>query len=166
MFAEEGTATTVDDLGNVVGAVPGATSGGPSVLLAAHLDTVFVAGTPLTVRRDERRLHGPGVGDNSLGVAAILALPRTPPGRRIVPAADILLTGNVGEEGLGNLRGMRAVMDERPGIAAAVAIEATTWAASPTSPSAAAVSGSWSAGQVATVGGISGVRAPSTDSLR
>lgn len=123
LFASEGLATTVDQLGDVVAVIPGVRGGGTAVLLAAHLDTVFVAGTPLRVRRDKTRLHGPGVGDNSLGVAALVALPGLLRAAGFVPAVDLLLTGNVGEEGLGDLRGMRAVMDARPEVAAAVAIE-------------------------------------------
>ena len=126
LFRDAGLAVAVDDLGDVVATVPGAngaTGDGSAVLLAAHLDTVFAAGTPLPIRRDGERLHGPGVGDNSLGVAAVVALPALLAAAGERPAVDLLLTGNVGEEGLGNLRGMRAVMDAHPRIAAAVAAE-------------------------------------------
>ena len=126
VFRDAGLAVAVDDLGDVVATLPGAngaTGDGPAVLLAAHLDTVFAAGTPLPIRRDGERLCGPGVGDNSLGVAAVLSLPALLSAAGERPAVDLLLTGNVGEEGLGNLRGMRAVMDAHPRIAAAVAVE-------------------------------------------
>jgi len=111
-----------DALGNVVARLPGG-GGGPALLLAAHLDTVFPAGTDTAVRRDPFRLHGAGVGDNSLGVAAVLAMPALLRLAGETPAVDVLLTGNVGEEGLGNLIGMRAVMDAFPEIGAAIAIE-------------------------------------------
>lgn len=111
-----------DALGNVVARIPGG-GRGPALLLAAHLDTVFPAGTDTIVRRSGGRLSGAGVGDNSLGVAAVLAVPELLRLAGETPAVDILLTGNVGEEGLGNLVGMRAVMDAFPEIGAAVAIE-------------------------------------------
>lgn len=123
LFAAEGIERSIDALGDVVATVPGARPGGPAVLFAAHLDTVFARGTPLPIRRDGDRLHGPGVGDNSLGVAALVALPGLLRAAGLVPAVDLLLTGNVGEEGLGNLRGMRAVMDHHPRVGAAVAVE-------------------------------------------
>ena len=123
-----GADVTVDALGDVVATVRGAGPSeaereAPAVLVAAHLDTVFPASTRLDVRRDGDRLHGPGIGDNSLGVAALLVLPRLLQALGATPDVDLLLTGNVGEEGLGNLRGMRAVMDAHPRVAAAIAIE-------------------------------------------
>ncbi len=123
LLAEDGVERSVDDLGDVVAVLPGARRDGPAVLLAAHLDTVFSRQTELPIRRDDRHLHGPGVGDNSLGVAAVLALPGLLRAAGLEPEVDLLLTGNVGEEGLGNLRGMRAVMDAHPRIAAAIAVE-------------------------------------------
>ncbi len=113
---------TVDDLGDVVGVVPGRTSG-PPVLLAAHLDTVFPAGTPLPIAEREGRLTGPGVGDNSLGVAALLCVPDLLKEMGVSPEVDVILAAPVGEEGLGNLRGMRAVVDALPRLGVAVAIE-------------------------------------------
>jgi acetylornithine deacetylase/succinyl-diaminopimelate desuccinylase-like protein len=123
---EIGLVTTVDGLGDVVAVVPGAHAGGessPALLLAAHLDTVFVEGTPLPIRREGDRLYGPGIGDNSLGVAAVLMLPALLRAAGLWPSVDLILTGNVGEEGLGNLRGMHAVMDAHPRIGAVIAIE-------------------------------------------
>jgi acetylornithine deacetylase/succinyl-diaminopimelate desuccinylase-like protein len=124
LFAAAGLPVEVDELDDVVATLPGGSgaAGPPRVLIAAHLDTVFAAGTPLPIRRRGDRLIGPGIGDNSLGVASLLALPELlaiagPPG------AEVLLVANVGEEGLGNLRGMRAVMDARPDIGAVVAVE-------------------------------------------
>jgi len=119
---------TVDDLGDVVATVRGAGPSAaseekPAVLLAAHLDTVFPASTRLDIRREHDRLHGPGIGDNSLGVAALVVLPQILHALGATPAVDLLLTGNVGEEGLGNLRGMRAVMDAHPCVGAAIAVE-------------------------------------------
>lgn len=123
LFGSAGSLTVeTDALGDVVARLRGS-GPGPSLLLAAHLDTVFPAGTDLTVRRDGDRVAGPGIGDNSLGVAAVVLVPELLRRLGARPAVDLLLTGNVGEEGLGNLRGMRAVMDRWPEIGAAVAIE-------------------------------------------
>ena len=125
LFAADGLETVVDDLGDVVATLPGQASGPehPAVLLAAHLDTVFARETPLPVSVNGSRLHGPGIGDNSVGIAAVLAIPRVLRAAGEAPPVDVLLTGNVGEEGLGNLRGIRAVMDAQPRIGAVVAVE-------------------------------------------
>jgi tripeptide aminopeptidase len=112
----------VDELGDVVGLVPGRGIG-PKVLIAAHLDTVFPLETDLTIRQEHERLRGPGIGDNSLGIAAAMFLPKLLASAGVEPAVDLLVTGNVGEEGLGNLRGMKAVMDRYSDIGAVIAIE-------------------------------------------
>ncbi|MFN8482731.1 MAG: M20/M25/M40 family metallo-hydrolase [Anaerolineae bacterium] len=112
-----------DEVGNVYGRRPGA-RGGPGILLAAHLDTVFPAGTPIAVRRAYNRLYAPGLVDNSIAVAALLALARALDAAQVATDGDIWLVATVGEEGLGNLRGIRAACDrlgER--VAAAVAVE-------------------------------------------
>jgi len=96
---------------NVYGRIAGAQRG-PALVVSAHTDTVFPQETDLTVRIDEEsgHIYGPGIGDNSTGVAGLLALGKTlqtlPP-----PPTDIWLVANSGEEGLGDLRGMRAAMD-------------------------------------------------------
>lgn len=125
LFAGEGLPTTVDELHDVVATLPGRDSGPdrPAVLLAAHTDSVFAAGTPLAVDRAETTVHGPGIGDNCLGVAALVVLPALLRAVNEQPAVDLLLTGNVGEEGLGNLRGIRAVVDAHHRIGGMAAIE-------------------------------------------
>jgi len=125
LFASAGLAVERDELGDVVARLPGQ-SNERALLLAAHLDTVFPAGTDLLVREEAGLLRGPGIGDNSLGVAAVAMLPEMLRHLGVQPATDILLTGNVGEEGLGNLRGMRAVVDAHPDIGAAIAVEGQT----------------------------------------
>ena len=82
---------------------------------------------PLEVRRSAERLSGPGVGDNSVAVAAAIKLADLLRIAGEVPAVDVLLTGNVGEEGLGNLRGIREVLAARSDIGAVVAWKATIW---------------------------------------
>jgi acetylornithine deacetylase/succinyl-diaminopimelate desuccinylase-like protein len=118
----------VDAIGNVYGRHAG---GGAAedrrrqgLLIAAHLDTVFPAGTDLTVRREESRIYGPGLGDNSLGVAALLHVAQAIVQHSLAHAGDIWFVANVGEEGLGDLRGMRAAVDRLQGqIGAAIALE-------------------------------------------
>lgn len=122
MFQEIGLPVQVDHLGDVVATIAGDGSH-PPVILASHLDTVFAKETPLNVQCSGDRLHGPGVGDNSLSVAALVVLPEVIASVASGGRGDILLVANVGEEGLGNLRGMRAVMDAYPTTAAAVAVE-------------------------------------------
>jgi tripeptide aminopeptidase len=84
--------------------------GGAATVITAHLDTVFPADTPLDPRREGDTLHGPGIGDDCLGLAALLHV-----ARRLAagpPEHPILLAATVGEEGLGDLRGAKAVLDD------------------------------------------------------
>ncbi|HXW92131.1 MAG TPA: M20/M25/M40 family metallo-hydrolase [Terriglobales bacterium] len=99
--------THTDEVGNVFGILPGASR--QFVSLSAHLDTVFPAGTSLNFRRAGNRLYGPGVSDNGAGVTALLAIAAVLRASKIFPSSSILLIGNVGEEGEGNLRGMRHI---------------------------------------------------------
>jgi tripeptide aminopeptidase len=105
LLGEAAVQSTRDAVGNVLAAFG---PEGPAIVFAAHLDTVFPAGTDLTVTRDGERLRGPGIGDNSLGLAAVAHLARRlaahPPRQRVV------LAGTVGEEGLGDLRGAKALV--------------------------------------------------------
>ncbi len=118
------TTVTNDDIGDVIGTIGATSTPDPvQLLLAAHLDTVFPEDTPLVIRRDGLRLYGPGVGDNSISLAALVLLPRLLREAGVELESEVKVTGNVGEEGLGNLRGMRAVMDALPSIGAVVAIE-------------------------------------------
>jgi acetylornithine deacetylase/succinyl-diaminopimelate desuccinylase-like protein len=96
-----------DEVGNVFGIRPG--SGRQVVSLSAHIDTVFPAGTPLNVRQQGNRLYGPGVSDNGAGVTALLAVAAALQSASIAPSVPILFIGNVGEEGEGDLRGMRHI---------------------------------------------------------
>jgi tripeptide aminopeptidase len=126
LFATAGLTTERDAIGDVVGVIPGrppSRAGSSRLVVAAHIDTVFPIGTPLEVRRSAERLSGPGVGDNSVAVAAAIKLADLLRIAGEVPAVDVLLTGNVGEEGLGNLRGLREVLAARSDIGAVVALE-------------------------------------------
>jgi tripeptide aminopeptidase len=96
-----------DDVGNVFGVLAG--SAKEYVSLSAHIDTVFPAGTPLNVRQHGTRLYGPGVSDNGAGVTALLAVAAALQAAKVSPALSVLFIGNVGEEGEGDLRGMRRI---------------------------------------------------------
>jgi len=96
-----------DEVGNILGTLPGKGAGFVSV--SAHIDTVFPAGTPLNVRQQGNRLYGPGVSDNGAGVTALLAIAGAVKSARVSVNSPILFIGNVGEEGEGDLRGMRHI---------------------------------------------------------
>jgi tripeptide aminopeptidase len=84
---------------------------GPTLLIPAHLDTVFPLETDVRVKSEGEILRAPGVGDNSAAVAVLLHVARLLVAEGIEPAGDVVLAATVGEEGLGNLRGIRAVLD-------------------------------------------------------
>jgi len=96
----------IDAEGNAIGLRKG-TGGGGLVVVSAHLDTVFPEGTDVKVKRDGSRLLAPGVGDDSAGLATLLSFVRAMDAAGIKTKSDILFVGDVGEEGLGDLRGMR-----------------------------------------------------------
>jgi len=104
----------VDAVGNVLGVRPGSKTEETLVAVTAHLDTVFAAGTPLNVRREGDRLHGAGISDNGAGIVGLLALPSALRSAQIRNCAGLLFIGNVGEEGEGDLRGMRHIFCESP----------------------------------------------------
>lgn len=102
----------IDDVGNVFGAHPGFMQSGFGqryVALSAHIDTVFPAGTPLNIRQQGSRIYGPGVSDNGAGVTAMLAIAALLRAVKVRHALPFVFIGNVGEEGEGDLRGMRHI---------------------------------------------------------
>lgn len=110
-FRQEGvTDVEVDSTGNVIGRVPGSRGINP-VILSAHLDTVFPVHTDLTLRKEGDRWYGPGLGDNSLGVAGLFGALWGMREQGIDLSGDLWLVANTGEEGLGNLRGMKALVE-------------------------------------------------------
>jgi acetylornithine deacetylase/succinyl-diaminopimelate desuccinylase-like protein len=111
-FAAEGlTDIQMDAVGNVYARLPGADSDQTPLVVTAHMDTVFPKETDLTLRRKTGRVYGPGIGDNSLGLAGLFGLVWLLRGRNIRLPGDLWLVADVGEEGLGNLRGIRAVVE-------------------------------------------------------
>ena len=101
-----------DELGNVFGIRSGTDPNAPYIALSAHIDTVFPAGTPIEVRRDAGKLYGPGVSDNSSGTVALLAIAGAMQAANLSNAAPVLFIGDVGEEGEGDLRGMRHIFQQ------------------------------------------------------
>lgn len=108
----------LDAAGNVLGLLPAthlpADSTGPLVLISAHLDTVFPAETDLSPILDGDRLIAPGASDNGAGLAGMLAILQALIHAQIELPAPILFVGNVGEEGEGDLRGVRHLYRESP----------------------------------------------------
>ncbi len=96
--------------GNVVGRRPGR-GGGPVLAIAAHLDTVFPAGTNLAVRQEGRVYYGPGIGDDAAGLRSVLQVIRALEAAEVETTGDILFVGTVGEEGNGDIRGSKALFD-------------------------------------------------------
>lgn len=103
----------IDAEGNALGLWRGR-GGAPLLGVAAHLDTVFPADTDVTVKRVGTTLRAPGIGDDGRGLAFLLAAARAMKAARVETAGDILFIGNVGEEGLGDLRGTRYLFNKSP----------------------------------------------------
>lgn len=107
------THVRVDNAGNVLGERAGRTRG-PRLVLSAHLDTVFPADVPVTVTRDKNWLRGPGIADDCRGLAVVLAVARALEAAKVQTEGPITFVGTVGEEGLGDLRGVKALYANRP----------------------------------------------------
>lgn len=119
----------LDQAGNALAELPSAVPArddSPVVLLSAHLDTVFPAGTSIGVRESGSRILAPGACDNGAGLTALLAVAAALQEARLSPRTTLLFAANVGEEGEGNLRGMRHLFTGSPyarRIATAFALE-------------------------------------------
>jgi tripeptide aminopeptidase len=101
--------TRIDTAGNVIAERPG-TGNGPTVMLAGHLDTVFPEGTDVKVKRDGNTFAAPGIGDDCRGLAVVLAVAKALNEGQVRTNGRVILVGNVGEEGEGNLRGVRELL--------------------------------------------------------
>lgn len=102
----------IDEIGNVIGILPGTAGQRPAVAISAHLDTVFPVGTELAIREERDRLLGPGVSDNASGIVAMLGIAMAARYAQIRCEADLIFIGNVGEEGEGDLRGIRHIFEK------------------------------------------------------
>jgi acetylornithine deacetylase/succinyl-diaminopimelate desuccinylase-like protein len=103
----------IDSIGNVIAERPGV-GGGPVVVLAAHLDTVFPEETDVTVKRNGTMLRGPGIGDDCRGLAVLLAVAKAMIASNVRTAGTIYFVANVGEEGPGDLRGVKHLFAKPP----------------------------------------------------
>ena len=114
----------IDSEGNVLGIRKG-TGGGPTFLIAAHLDTVFPEGTDTRVELRGGRYYAPGIGDDTRGLAALLSVIDVLNESKINTVGDIIFAGNVGEEGRGDLRGIKAIFRDHPYIDGFVSVDGT-----------------------------------------
>lgn len=113
----------IDSVGNVMAYLPGS-KGGKTVALNAHLDTVFPEGTDVSVTQRNDTLFAPGIGDDTRGLAMLLTIAKTLKEQEIQTTSDVLLVATVGEEGLGDLRGVKEVFSERgPSIDSWISID-------------------------------------------
>jgi len=101
----------VDKVGNVLATYPGAAPR-PHVVIAAHLDTVFPEGTDVRVKRDGAILRGPGIGDDCRGLGVLVAIAREMKKANVRTQGTVTFVANVGEEGLGDLRGVKQLFKE------------------------------------------------------
>lgn len=105
---------TVDAIGNVTGRRPGP-DGAPKIMVVSHMDTVFPAGTDVKVRIEGDTAHGPGIRDNSSAVASLINLVQVLDESGLSLPCDLVVAASVGEEGLGDLRGVRQLMETYKG---------------------------------------------------
>jgi tripeptide aminopeptidase len=117
-----GLDATIDPEGNVIGLRKG-TGNGPTLLISAHLDTVFPAGTDVKVTEKDGRLLAPGISDDTRGLAVLLSWLKVLNDNNIQTVGDLVIVGNVGEEGLGNLRGMKRIFADHLDIDGMVGLE-------------------------------------------
>jgi tripeptide aminopeptidase len=116
------TDVSIDAAGNVIGKRAGR-GRGPLLIVSAHLDTVFPAGTDVTVKQSGARYLAPGIIDDARGLVAVLSVLRALQSQRIATDGDVWFVGTVGEEALGNLKGVRALFADQPGIDGFISVD-------------------------------------------
>jgi tripeptide aminopeptidase len=114
---------SIDSEGNVIALRKGSGGGRPRLVVSAHLDTVFPEGTDVTVKEKDGAIVAPGIGDDSRGLAAMLSLIKVMNENQIATVGDILFVGTVGEEELGNLRGVKALFRDHTDIDGFISID-------------------------------------------
>lgn len=115
----------IDKEGNVIARRPGARRNGPLLVLSAHLDTVFSADTNVKVREEGNRYYGAGIADDARGLAVLLTVLRAMQEHQLRTQGDVLFVATVGEEGLGNLRGVKALFRDRQDIDGFISVDGT-----------------------------------------
>jgi acetylornithine deacetylase/succinyl-diaminopimelate desuccinylase-like protein len=114
---------SIDAEGNVIALRKGSGGGRPKLVVSAHLDTVFPEGTDVTVKEKDGAIVAPGIGDDSRGLAAMLSLIKVMNENQIATVGDIMFVGTVGEEELGNLRGVKALFRDHTDIDGFISID-------------------------------------------
>jgi acetylornithine deacetylase/succinyl-diaminopimelate desuccinylase-like protein len=114
---------SIDAEGNVVALRKGSGGGRPKLVVSAHLDTVFPEGTDVTVKEKDGVILAPGIGDDSRGLAALLSLIKSINANGIATVGDVMFVGTVGEEELGNLRGVKALFRDHADIDGFISID-------------------------------------------
>jgi tripeptide aminopeptidase len=114
---------SIDAEGNVIALRKGSGEGRPRLVVSAHLDTVFPEGTDVTVKEKDGVILAPGIGDDSRGLAALLSLIKSINGNAIATVGDVMFVGTVGEEELGNLRGVKALFRDHADIDGFISID-------------------------------------------
>jgi len=128
LLRERGYTPEIDEISNVYTIRPGKQlphpeqTQRPVLMLLAHMDTVFPPDTPIIIRREGDILRGPGIGDNSIGIAAMITLLETLDALHIETETNIIAVANVGEEGLGNLRGASKAIERYRNVLGAVIV--------------------------------------------
>ncbi|HXM81568.1 MAG TPA: M20/M25/M40 family metallo-hydrolase [Burkholderiales bacterium] len=112
----------IDREGNVIGVRKGR-GGGPKLVISAHLDTVFPEGTDVTVKEKDGRYYAPGIGDDTRGLVELLAVIRAMNANALRTVGDVLFVGTVGEEELGDLRGVKALFRDHPDIDGFISVD-------------------------------------------
>src|SRR6266446_4221263 len=113
----------IDSEGNVIGLRKGSGGGRPKLVVSAHLDTVFPEGTDVSVKEKDGVILAPGIGDDSRGLAAMLSLIKSMNANGIATIGDVMFVGTVGEEELGNLRGVKALFRDHADIDGFISID-------------------------------------------
>ena len=114
---------SIDTEGNVMALRKGSGGGRPKLVVSAHLDTVFPEGTDVTVKEKDGVILAPGIGDDSRGLAALLSLIKSINANQIATVGDMMFVGTVGEEELGNLRGVKALFRDHTDIDGFISID-------------------------------------------
>ena len=113
----------IDTEGNVMGLRKG--GGGPKLVVSAHMDTVFAEGTDVKVKEIDGRFHAPGIADDTRGLVALLSVIATMNANDVRTVGDVLFMATVGEEELGNLRGVKALFRDHKDIDGFISIDGT-----------------------------------------
>jgi acetylornithine deacetylase/succinyl-diaminopimelate desuccinylase-like protein len=115
----------IDAEGNVIARRPGTSRNGPTMVLSAHLDTVFSEDTNVKVRKEGNRYYGAGISDDARGLAVLVTVARAMQENKLRTQGDVLFVATVGEEGLGNLRGVKALFRDRTDLDGFISVDGT-----------------------------------------